>query len=96
VPETEDYASFVYGLLVRVESRCRHGNFEEFVPFRGENWCESPHLRLGQRAVHAKGLMLYIAYAAALAVMGLIAGVGYYWKKQQSVEISDSYGPALG
>lgn len=51
---------------------------------------------LGQRAVHAKGLMLYIAYAAALAVMGLIAGVGYYWKKQQSVEISDSYGPALG
>ncbi len=44
----------------------------------------------------AKGLMLYIAYAAALAVMGLIAGVGYYWKKQQSVEISDSYGPALG
>ena len=41
-------------------------------------------------------LMLYIAYAAALAVMGLIAGVGYYWKKQQSVEISDSYGPALG
>ena len=43
-----------------------------------------------------KELMLYIAYAAALAVMGLIAGVGYYWKKQQSVEISDSYGPALG
>ena len=40
--------------------------------------------------------MLYIAYAAALAVMGLIAGVGYYWKMQQSVEISDSYGPALG
>lgn len=48
------------------------------------------------KAAFAKGLMLYIAYAAALAVMGLIAGVGYYWKKQQSVEISDSYGPALG
>ena len=41
--------------------------------------------------------MLYVAYAAALAVMGLLAGVGFYnWKKQRTVQISDGFGPALG
>jgi len=75
---------------------------KSFVPYRGESGVKAHTSGLeAKRADHAKGrlakgLMLYIAYAAALAVMGLIAGVGYYWKKQQSVEISDSYGPALG
>ena len=46
--------------------------------------------------VSPRGSML-VAYAAAIAVMGLVASVGFFrWRQTRQVVISDSFGPALG
>jgi len=40
---------------------------------------------------------MLVAYAAAIAVMGLVAGIGFFqYRQQRQVAISDSFGPALG